>query len=141
MQRSIFDRCEGAYFENENIKIWKEEEVIYSLYKQNAIVTLDAAKEIVKQRLLFQNFEEFPFIAFLSQDVKIITPEARKYFAMEGYEGISKMAIVTNSTMKAILANIYITIDKPVKPTKLFKSEEEALIWLKEPKFKNSSLV
>ncbi len=40
-------------------------------------------------------------------------------------------ALVVNSTALKLLANFYISFNKPVKPTKIFNSEEKAVEWLK----------
>ncbi len=62
--------------------------------------------------------------------IETITPEARAYMAKEGYEGLEKLAMITNSTMLTVIGNLYITMNKPVKPTGLFSNKEDALKWL-----------
>lgn len=41
-------------------------------------------------------------------------------------------AFVLNSIAQKILANFYVKINKPERPTKFFNNSEEALIWLKK---------
>lgn len=41
-------------------------------------------------------------------------------------------AFVLNSMAQKILANFYIKINKPERPTKFFNNADEALIWLKQ---------
>ena len=41
-------------------------------------------------------------------------------------------AFVLNSNAQKILANFYIKINKPERPTKFFNNADEALIWLKQ---------
>jgi hypothetical protein len=40
-------------------------------------------------------------------------------------------ALVVNSTALKLIANFYISFNKPVRPTKLFNSQEKAVEWLK----------
>ena len=40
-------------------------------------------------------------------------------------------AIVTNSSALKLIADFYISFNKPVKPTRIFSSEEKAVEWLK----------
>ena len=41
-------------------------------------------------------------------------------------------AFVINSLPQRIMANFYLNVVKPLKPTKFFKTEEEAFSWLKQ---------
>ncbi len=41
-------------------------------------------------------------------------------------------AFVLNSIAQKILANFYVKINKPERPTKFFNNADEALIWLKK---------
>lgn len=41
-------------------------------------------------------------------------------------------AFVLNSIAQKILANFYVKINKPERPTKFFNNLDEALIWLKK---------
>lgn len=44
----------------------------------------------------------------------------------------SAMAIVVDESSPRLMGNFYIKVNKPVKPTKMFTSREEAIAWLKE---------
>ena len=43
-------------------------------------------------------------------------------------------ALVINSLAHKILANFYMKMNKPVKPTKIFTSQKKAVDWLKNLK-------
>jgi len=56
--------------------------------------------------------------------------EARKFMASAESLKYSKCeAFVLNSLPQRILINFYIRIDKPLVPTKVFKTKEEAILW------------
>jgi hypothetical protein len=45
--------------------------------------------------------------------IKVVTEEARKYFAGEANEELLKLAFITNSGFSKIVGNIFLTIDRP----------------------------
>ena len=119
------------FIENEHIKIWIEDEIVHGLYKKSAIIGLKAAQDVVALRLKIQNGKSYKGIAYTSH-MGVVSPEARKYLAAAGYEGIEKAAIITNSHMSNLIGNLFILSNKPPKPTRLFKNVEDAVKWLKE---------
>ena len=61
-----------------------------------------------------------------------ITKEAKMYgVGKEVAENRIAVAFVTNSLVNNVMVNCYIKLYKPVVPTQLFSSEENALKWLK----------
>jgi hypothetical protein len=110
---------------------WIEDDILYASFKKDtSIISLETAKEIVKKRLKIQEGRPYLGIVFI-HDSTVMSAEARKYLANEGYAGVIKAAIVISSPLKAALANIFIMVDRPLKPTKLFTNKEDAIKWLK----------
>ena len=61
-----------------------------------------------------------------------MTEEANKYLASEkGAENRIAAAFITNSFFNKVWFNFYLKFNKPVTPTKMFNSEENAISWLK----------
>lgn len=117
--------------ENQYIKIWMEDDIVCGYYKKSAMLGLEGAKAAVNLRLEFQKGKIYKGLVFVSH-VKVLTPEARKYLSAAGYIGVEKAAIIANSPITILLGNLFILIDKPPKPTKLFKDKEDAIKWLKK---------
>ena len=117
--------------ENNNIKLWLEDGIIHLLYKKDCIISLDAAKEIIRIRLEYQNGMIYKCIIFFSL-IKTITPEARQCFAKEGSAGLSKAALIINSPFTTMMGNLFININKPLVPTKLFSNKEQGMQWLRK---------
>ncbi|WP_018343737.1 hypothetical protein [Cytophaga aurantiaca] len=110
---------------------WIEDEILHGTYKKdNSIISLETAKEIVKKRLEIQQGKPYLGLVFLHDSI-VMSAEARKYMANEGYAGVIKAAIVISSSLKAIMANVFIMVDRPLKPTKIFTSYADAIKWLK----------
>jgi hypothetical protein len=59
------------------------------------------------------------------------TPEARTFVAgAEASKNRIAEALVVNSMATRLTANFYLQVNKPISPTRLFKSDIEALEWL-----------
>jgi hypothetical protein len=115
--------------ENDNVKFWIEDNVIYGSYKKGSILTKESVKDVIKLRLNFQKGKIQKAIAYITH-IHTITPEARQYLAREGYEGLEKLGMITNSRMITLLGNLFIMVNKHVKSTRLFTNKEDALAWL-----------
>jgi hypothetical protein len=64
---------------------------------------------------------------------KGISKEARDYYALEKtFPERIGIALLIESHFSKILANFFLGFSKPMIPTKLFTSKEEAFIWLTE---------
>lgn len=94
-----------------------------------AMESVNAMKEIC-------NGEPKPLLAFM--DDHEITDEARKYFLDHVY--VSCAALIANSFIARMMANLIMNFKKPPVPVKLFRTEEEAIQWIRElkPAVKNS---
>jgi hypothetical protein len=97
------------FIENDHVKIWIEEDIVNVLYKNKSIIGLKTAKELVAKRLELQKGRIYKAIAFI-QEVGTASSEARKYLATEeAYEGVEKVALISNSSISTFLGNIFIT--------------------------------
>lgn len=58
--------------------------------------------------------------------------QGRSFMASdEALENISAMAVIQTSITIRVIGNLYLIIDRPKKPTRLFDNTDEALDWLK----------
>ncbi|MDQ3191064.1 MAG: STAS/SEC14 domain-containing protein [Bacteroidota bacterium] len=99
------------------------------------VLTLDLAKNIVESRLKISDGITRPILIDIRNLVSV-DKAAREYLAShEATFLLSAGAISFGSTFKnymAILAgNVFIKIDKPAIPTKLFTEKDKALQWLR----------
>lgn len=97
----------------------------------NGNINLDMAKQIVIDRLNYQDGKNYPAMAY-ANDIISITKEARDYFATIGNEGMLAIGAIMPSTFNRMIGNFYLKVSKPTIPTLLFSTEEEAIIWLKQ---------
>ncbi|MGL4597960.1 MAG: hypothetical protein ACRCYO_10540 [Bacteroidia bacterium] len=77
---------------------------------------------------------EKPFYVLVDmREVADISAEAREYVAgKESAKYHSAMAMVVSSMAARILGNVYIRMNRPERPTKLFNDIDAAHVWLLE---------
>ena len=89
------------------------------------------AEEVTAAHVELSNNEKRPVLADLRNVTVGADKDARNYYATEESSRLkTAMAILTNSRAQRTFGSIYIYLTRPPYPTRLFKSESEALAWL-----------
>lgn len=109
--------------------IYGEEDHIVILTYRNIAVDLDTAIQIVRERMAFYDNQNYPTLVDI-RNARLFTKEARDYFAKKGVAGMTALAIITGGHISVIIANLFISLSKPLVPTKTFRTREQALKWL-----------
>lgn len=120
-----------ASFENPYVTMWMDEDLLCARYVEDLHMTLEVAKSCVEARLLFSNGRKFALLIDM-RGIKSVTPEARKYMAGVGAILVKAGAMITGSLLNRTIGNIFLTIDKPSVPSKLFTDEQKARQWLQQ---------
>jgi hypothetical protein len=124
--KSVIQPVETSY-----IQLWKEGSIVCGKYADNLHITLDIAKEIVAQRIKFsENRSSLCYVDM--RGVRSATREARAYLANEGSACVIAGAMLIDSVLTRTLGNIFLTINKPKIPVKLFTDKDEAIQWLNQ---------
>ena len=121
----------------ENTKFHFREDILVATYKQKLEVDLETAKQLVADRLTFQNRKECPVVIYMN-GIKASSKEARIYMGKEGIQGITIGAFVVRNTIEQVILNFFLSIEKPPVPAKAFTSEEDAVSWIREIQKKHS---
>lgn len=130
-------QMESFHVETEHYIIWLENGITHLVYKPGFVVTLDIAKQIVKKRIEVSGGITRPAFIDITRMVAV-NKEARKYLAREeAARHISAGAIYLDNYVHYLAGRVFLNIDKPNIPSKLFTCKEKALRWL-EP-YKNLS--
>ncbi len=107
-----------------------EDGVLFGTYLLDGEVILEKAKAIVKERQYYCAGFAYPFLLD-SRNIKKASREARKYWGTaEACSDVKAGALLTDGAVNRILANFYLTLDKPPMPARMFTEEQEALEWL-----------
>lgn len=107
-----------------------QDDLLICTYKKGLRLNLDMAKEIVKARLEFINYEP-KLVLIYNQGVVSMDKNARDYLSSdEGISGAIAGAIVLDTPFGSFLGNFYLAVTKPKIPLRIFSKKEAALKWL-----------
>ncbi len=105
-------------------------DIIIARFRAGAEVTLDDARANVAL-CLQRNAGRRPLLVDL-REVRTQTAEARAYLAgPEGLRVSQAVGLLIGSPVSRVVDNLYLGLNKPAIPTRLFTSEEEAQAWLR----------
>lgn len=121
---------EKILLDNEYGRLEVENGIVIATWKVS-FIDLDIAKKVVKSRLIAMEGKVYPAIVKI-KSIKDSTKEARDFLASkDGCEGFTAGAIIVESILENMIATLYIFLNKPVVPTKIFKDETKAKEWLR----------
>ncbi len=123
------------YIENNFYEIWCEDGIVFTVYKKDTVLSLEVSKQSVLDRLKVSDNRPMPFCCDIRNVVTTDT-KARKYMASrEAVEYITAGAFLIDNEIMRLAGNIFIKIDKPLVPAKLFTDRDKAITWLQQFKF------
>lgn len=107
------------------------EDVLVTTYKKGAVLDLIDAKELDASYVSMIKGNEVFTIADLTAPEADITNDAQHYFSRKAriVPSIKAAAIIINTLRGRLVARFYIQYFKPLYPTKIFASIEEAQLW------------
>lgn len=113
---------------------WIDNGILFSENVGGNFIDLEEAKTISK---VFKELapDPLPLIVELGAP-KGQSKEARDFFSSDPnhVETYTAVALLVSSPISKILANFYLGLNKPPKPTKLFTSRESAISWCEQYK-------
>jgi hypothetical protein len=115
----------------ENEWVWMEVKghYFYTQFKPNTKLDLEAAKTIIHDAVVLAGDKIYPVLT----DIRDMPPhdkEVRDYFANEASASSLVNAILVSSSISRILANFFLTLNKPSIPTRIFNDPVKAAKWL-----------
>lgn len=101
-------------------------------YREGLFMSLEIAKETVSIRKEALKGESFIGILYVD-NLKGVSKRAREYLGSpESYEGTIAAALICNSIISAMLANFFLRVNGSPVPSRVFSSEEKAVLWIKK---------
>lgn len=122
----VSEKVETLYYTQ-----WSEDRLLCMAYVKNLDMNLEIAKYCVSKRIEFSRGISYPCLIDMT-GIRSATKEARAYMAKEGAMLITACALIIKSPLSRILGNLFLVIDKPAVPVKLFTDYKEARKWLKQ---------
>lgn len=98
--------------------------------KPDLMITKENAEEMVQAMGIIGNGKKHP-VLIVAGDYTLPESDARPYIASyEANKYTLANAFVINSMAQKLVGNVYLKIDRPVTPTKIFTDKTEAIKWL-----------
>jgi len=120
-------------------KHWVDDGILFSICDEMSYLDFAEAKAITAA---FIQLSTKPLPLFVDLNTASgQSSEARKYFASDPdhVATYSAVALFVSNPVAKVIANVYMGLVKPKKPTRLFTDIEEALAWLEQFKETRSS--
>jgi hypothetical protein len=125
-------KMRDKYFKSEHVEMWIDDGIIYSIHPSNDVITLEIAKENVKQRLKLTDGKTYPMFSDI-RNVVSVDKAAREYLAGgEAIEGLSAGALLIKTQFEKIMSTLWMMINKPPRPLKTFTDKDDAIRWLEQ---------
>ena len=106
--------------------------IIKIVYQDEHEFNINDAKETLNDIEELTKGKAFPILKIPGK-YSSIDNEARRFISSpEGMKCSSAEAFVTTFLPHRIIGNFYMKINKPVKPTAFFETEQQAVEWLKQ---------
>ncbi len=120
-------------FENEWVVIENNGKYLSVCFKEKSDteLTIEEAQKIINDSLAFTNGTVFPVM----NDIKNMPPhtrEVREFFAVQASRSAKANAIVVSNTFNRVMASFFLSLSKPLIPTKIFSDRNKAADWLQK---------
>ena len=112
-------------------KMWKDDGILFFVYKPVRCIDLTIAKEVVLQRLKLQNGMDYPVLCDL-RAVQGADKAARDYLANQGSLLTKAQAFLVESNYTLFLLTMYLRTTAVNTTIQIFKEESKALTFLSQ---------
>jgi hypothetical protein len=122
---------EGKKYSNKVVDLHYKDGIMYFTYKQGKF-TLDEVKEVMED--FFREFADvLPVLAVSDISAQKGTPKEHRDFAATDYviDKFRANALVADSVFSKMVGNLFLTFNKPKKPTRIFSDIASAETWLR----------
>jgi hypothetical protein len=113
--------------------IWIDaEKITWMRFKQTDRHSIEEAQQVVNAHNALANGVKTPVLADLREITTGADRQARQYYVSEESSRCKLgMAMLVSSPLQRMLGNLFMKLNSPPYPTRLFKEEVAALIWLR----------
>lgn len=125
--------------ENDFIKFWIEDNILYSQFKKPTEGTIENIKAIIDLRHQISD-DKKQYWCYDFNGIKSYDKEARDYAEKNGQEDLYACAVVLNSHIAKFILNAFMILKKSTVPLKGFTKKADAINWLNELKEKNEQI-
>ena len=105
--------------------------ILCSVYKKGVIRTMADTQKAMEEFKKILNGRKICMLVDVTHTGQV-SKEVREYVAMELPKIVKAIAMVSDSPLGKMLANLFLTLKTQAYPTKVFSNELEAREWLKQ---------
>lgn len=132
------EKMKEEILENEFIRFWKSEGILYSEYKRPVKLDLNSGVEIIKLRHEISAGEK-QYWCYDFKNIISMPSDTKEHAAKYGQEFLHATAVIVYNHLQKFIVNIFISLKKPTIPFMAFTDKEKAITWLRQQKNKNES--
>lgn len=126
-------------FETIASKYWFDSNgIVSSISKKVAPLSLEQTKQLLDEILKTLDGRKVCMLIDVT-NASESTREVREYVALEFPKFVKAIAMISNSALGRMLANLFFSLKEQPYPTKMFNNEAEAREWLKSYLYTESS--
>lgn len=130
MQQPVIHISDQIQFDLYSVTL-RSDGLIRTKIKGNEDIDVVHVKQIVDAIKKIGGGKKYPLL-FVVDEFTLPTPEARTYIAgPDSNPYANGEAFVVQSFSQKLVGNVYLSFNKPVRPTRIFNSEDKAIEWLK----------
>lgn len=118
-----------TFFENSFATYSLTNNILYFYYKEGQLITLEAAQQIVRDRLRLQDHVSVPVLCNIN-DVLHADYKARNYLAHTGSLLTQAVALVCTNVQQRFMSAYFLDVCVPSVPTEIFSDEQSAFDFL-----------
>ncbi len=126
-----------SFLENDFCQMWLSNGIMILEYKPKLVINLHVAKQILSDRLKLANGVTRPLLLDARNFISMDRASMKFYKTKETIQYINASAFISGSALGSLAGNIFLTMERPLVPTKLFTNGKNALEWLEKFKFMN----
>ena len=105
--------------------------ILHTDYYEGVEINLNDAKEEAKRAMYLNNEKKALQIIYLDK-IKSVSMLAKQYYAgKESAKVWTAVALLAKSPLSRTIGNLFLKINKPSFPVKMFSDKEKAIEWLK----------
>lgn len=117
-------------FETRTARIWLSGDgIIHLVYSAQVEVTLNEMMENIRALTAVSNGQKRPILADI-RNMRSADRDVREQSMKLGHI-VKCAAIIASSQTTIMLGNLFMNFNKPEFPTRLFRTEEDGIAWLK----------
>lgn len=118
-------------YESPYVTMWIKNGILFANFQSNLAMTEDIARTCVEARIFFSRGHSYPLCVDM-RGLASMDKGARRYMASMGATLVKAGALLTPSVLSRTIGNIFLKVDRPPVPMKLFTSEDKAEQWLRQ---------